>query len=239
MPSTKNRAVPTSLSTVTEHTEHTETERSYLTAATPSKVAPRQRRTIADVRAAHLAPVSSMKLQSLPWERQSTTAPSPSMETYGRYEKFSKYNNLKAELASLSNDEDVIGMQSLRMKRVNVNKLAKIPHNRPGESSGTFRVPEIDSDDEMEVDESVEELSNVFELAADNTEDGQVADGTEAGQVSDGTEAEEEVFTWNFPTVGPRLPEHAISEEETEEAHQYFKTEFRAWLAEKGIVYAV
>ena len=51
---------------------------------------------------------------------------------------------------------------ALRVKKVKVDHLPEIPHNRPGDSSSTFRVPEWDSDDEMEVDERVEVRTNIF-----------------------------------------------------------------------------
>lgn len=64
----------------------------------------------------------------------------------------------RRELARLEQEEDFVR----KVKRVKVDHLAEIPHNRPGDSAGTFRVPDIDSDDEMEVYDSVEERSNIF-----------------------------------------------------------------------------
>lgn len=54
-------------------------------------------------------------------------------------------------------------MVAHRTKRVKIDDLLYIPHNRPGDPSGTFRVYDDDSDDEMEVDEDVELRKNVFE----------------------------------------------------------------------------
>lgn len=54
-----------------------------------------------------------------------------------------------------------------KTKRVKVDQLKEIPHNRPGEGSGSFRVPDWDSDDEMEVDEDAELIDNPFAAAAE------------------------------------------------------------------------
>jgi hypothetical protein len=45
--------------------------------------------------------------------------------------------------------------------------LKEVPHNLPGEPSGSFRFPEADSDDEMEVDEDAEVIDNAFNAADD------------------------------------------------------------------------
>ena len=59
--------------------------------------------------------------------------------------------------------------QPRKTKRVKLEHLKSIPHNLPNEPSGSFRVPEADSDDEMEVDEDESVVENVF-VAADDEE---------------------------------------------------------------------
>ncbi len=82
-----------------------------------------------------------------------------------RKAKLDRMRALQKELEELEEDEDIKEMQSHRRKRVKVDHLVTIPHNLPGDSSSTFRVPEVDSDDEMEVDYDVEERSNIFDEA--------------------------------------------------------------------------
>ncbi|KAM0697734.1 hypothetical protein Q7P36_002588 [Cladosporium allicinum] len=59
--------------------------------------------------------------------------------------------------------------QPRKTKRVKLEHLKSIPHNLPNEPSGSFRVPEADSDDEMEVDDDASVVENVF-VAADDEE---------------------------------------------------------------------
>ncbi|TKA63228.1 hypothetical protein B0A55_12403, partial [Friedmanniomyces simplex] len=191
MPSTKNRRVPTSLSTVTEYTEYAEEisefGSSLLAGTTPSK--PPQRRTVASARASRLRDAGT-PLPPLSWEQRAHLAtPIAPAESNAdrRFEKAERLRKLQKELAELNQDEDIIEMESHRRKRVKVDDLQYIPHNRPGESSGTFRVPDIDSDDEMEVEMSVPERVNVFEEAAA------------------GREPSPEPM-WVFPSVGKRDP---------------------------------
>lgn len=60
-----------------------------------------------------------------------------------------------------------------KTKRVKVDHLKVIPHNRPGDSEGSFRVPDWDSDEEMEVDEDAELIDNLFDK---NEEDKQMTE---------------------------------------------------------------
>ncbi|KAK5715894.1 hypothetical protein LTR15_009719 [Elasticomyces elasticus] len=174
MPSTKNRRVPTSLSTVNEQTEISDItdidvnisdfSTGLLCGTTPSK--PRQRRTVAEARASRLASTyTPTRQQPLSWEKTVRTTPADS-NADRRFEKMERLRKLQEELSELNADDDVQEMQSHRLKRVKVDDLEFIPHNRPGDSSGTFRVPDIDSDDEMEVEFDVPERQNVFQTAA-------------------------------------------------------------------------
>ncbi|KAK3635232.1 hypothetical protein LTR56_014841 [Elasticomyces elasticus] len=174
MPSTKNRRVPTSLSTVNEQTEISDMtdidvnisdfSTGLLCGTTPSK--PRQRRTVAEARASRLGSTYTPTRQPLSWEKNMRTTPSDT-NADRRFEKMERLRKLQMELSELNADDDVQEMQSHRLKRVKVDDLEFIPHNRPGDSSGTFRVPDIDSDDEMEVDFDVPERQNVFQTAAE------------------------------------------------------------------------
>lgn len=81
-----------------------------------------------------------------------------------RLAKLNHYNEIKEQMKSLEKDEEIREMTAgHRTKRVKIDDLVYIPHNRPGDPSGTFRVYDDDSDDEMEVDEDVELRKNVFE----------------------------------------------------------------------------
>jgi hypothetical protein len=57
--------------------------------------------------------------------------------------------------------------QPRKTKRVKLDHLKSIPHKLPGEPSGSFRVPEADSDDEMEVDDDASVIENIFAAADD------------------------------------------------------------------------
>lgn len=88
-----------------------------------------------------------------------------------RQAKMERLRKLRKELDELEQDEDVKEIQSHRLKRVKIDRLVSIPHNLPGDPSGMFRVPEGDSDDEMEVYDDVEERSNVFEDSERSVDD--------------------------------------------------------------------
>ncbi|KAK0876028.1 hypothetical protein LTR87_010181 [Friedmanniomyces endolithicus] len=252
MPSTKNRRVPTSLSTVTEYTEdqsqlgrtlpigttpampeeHSEFASSLLAGTTPSK--PPQRRSIASVRAKRLQNAGT-PLPPLSWEQRAraiTPAAPAENNADRRFEKAERLRKLHKELAELNKDEDIIEMESHRRKGVKVDDLQYIPHNRPGESSGTFRVPDIDSDDEMEVEMSVPERSNVFEEAvAREPTPAAVAEPRPEEQ-----QQQEEEPMWVFPSVGKRDPnEPRLTHEEEMEARAAFRADYAVWLVEHGL----
>ncbi|KAK1048392.1 hypothetical protein LTS16_004576 [Friedmanniomyces endolithicus] len=249
MPSTKNRRVPTSLSTVTEYTEdqsqlgrtllvgttptampeeRSEFGSSLLVGTTPSK--PPQRRSVASARAKRLQ-TAGTPLQPLSWEQRARTiTPAVPAETNAdrRFEKAERLRKLQKELAELNKDVDIIEMESHRRKRVKVDDLKYIPHNRPGESSGTFRVPDIDSDDEMEVEMSFPERSNVFEEATAQEPIPEAMPEVEQEQ------AEEPMFV--FPSVGKRsMNEPRLTHEEEMEARAAFRADYAVWLVERGL----
>jgi hypothetical protein len=206
-PSTKDWRASTSLSTVSENTEPPFSA-DRVPATTPSK-----RRTIAATR---------VRRQQAMGRPSNITAPPLSLKNADqRWEKMRRLQDLRKELAELNRDEDVLEMESHRRKRVKVDTLAYIPHHRPGESSSTFRVPDIDSDDEMEVDISVPERANAFEEAAT------LELSSEEGTV----EKEEGKMEWNWPEVGRRDGEWQYNEE----AAMEFEQGFLGWCSERGI----
>ena len=74
--------------------------------------------------------------------------------------------NMKQKLKELEEDEEINDIIERPVKRVKVDELAEIPHRRPGDFASTFRVPDVDSDGEMEVDEEdIVYKKNVFEQA--------------------------------------------------------------------------
>ena len=122
-------------------------------------------------------------------------------------------------------------MESHRRKRVKVDSLAWIPHHRPGESSGTFRVPDIDSDDEMEVDETIPERSNVFAEAEE------MEKVVEEKKVEE-EKVEEEVSEFVFPDVGRReLNEPESVPALVRQEHDRLDREFQFFLAENSLSY--
>lgn len=123
-------------------------------------------RRAAQVRAAREAEQSGgPTMSSFDYSTTKRPAPLKPKETNAdaRQAKLIRMRELQKELEELQNDEDILEIQSHRRKRVKIDNLVSIPHNLPGDPSGTFRVPEVDSDDEMEVYDDVEERSNVFE----------------------------------------------------------------------------
>lgn len=120
-------------------------------------------------------------------------------------QKLRNFYKAKEQFETMGEDPEVKEMTAERpMKRVKVDKLVVIPHNRPGDAEGTFRYPDIDSDSEIEVDEEAEMRENIFDISTI----GQTAEPQEARQARQGgKEAEESVpgvesKTWDFPSVG-------------------------------------
>ncbi|GAB7358697.1 hypothetical protein MBLNU230_g3926t1 [Neophaeotheca triangularis] len=145
-PSVKYRnKVDTSLSTINEQSEMTPAANEQT--VPPNSVA--RRRTIKMARAAY--------------------APYPAPSPRTGLDKLRELRHAQRQVAALEKDEDLSDFLKpvKRTKYVKVDRLVKIPHNRPGESSGTFRVPDLDDDDEMEVWEDVAERSeNIFSSPA-------------------------------------------------------------------------
>ncbi|CAK1357202.1 unnamed protein product [Cercospora beticola] len=157
MPSSKNPQQETSLATITEHTETSEQSM----AIDPTPV--RAPRTIAAVRRQQ----TPSRYSHTPQRIWSQTPQPKDTNADRRLEKLRKFKELDAQLQALKQDEEVKQMTERPLKRVKVDTLVRIPHNRPGEASGTFRMPDIDSDDEMEVDADQETRSNIFDVSAE------------------------------------------------------------------------
>ena len=205
--------------------------------STPSRM-PHQRRSIAEVRRSRLSGLGTSRTpQRYAWERGSTITATPNTGTPRptdsnadrRFAKLEKLRQLERELRDLKKDEDVIEMESHKRKRVKVDQLAYIPHNRPGDSEGTFRVPDIDSDDEMEVEYSVPERTNVFEEASKAPLE--VPRMVEREREIEHVTAHVPVVVseWKFPSVGKRLAGDVLSHAAEEAAREKFVMGFQAW----------
>nr|POF15355.1 hypothetical protein CFP56_42244 [Quercus suber] len=146
-PSSRNPQVPTSLSAITERTERSTSVPGSLN--TPSR-APRSVRAVRAARQNSGTPAGRRTWQA--HARQSTSSASM---------RYHRMRQLDLEVEERQHDQE---RNAHRSKRVKVSDLVTLPHHRPGESSSTFRVPDIDSDGEMEVDEDVPVRSKPFAI---------------------------------------------------------------------------
>lgn len=89
-----------------------------------------------------------------------------------RLAKIQELKSAKSRAEELQKEVDQM-QAGHRTKRVKVDHLKEIPHNRPGDPASCFRFPEWDDDGEMEVNWDVEVMDNVFEpeVAADSREE--------------------------------------------------------------------
>jgi hypothetical protein len=154
------------LSTISERTEPSETE--DVTPRAPSYATPSRTRSINKVRAAR---------QNLgrPSSRVSTSSSKPVPREPNADLRQTKLKQQQKQLAEESDKENRdltannVPVPAFRAtKRVKIYHLKTIPHNRPGDSEGTFRFPDLDSDDEMEVDIDAALRSNIFEESESN-----------------------------------------------------------------------
>lgn len=142
------------------------------------KSLPRPRRTYKEARAA-AANRGMRNSTDPPTPAVSRTVPSTPYDKndYARIRRLreieelnAQHNAMKAKLDKLRAEQEAdAAAQPRKTKRVKIEHLKEIPHNLPGEPSGSFRFPEADSDDEMEVDEDVEVIENPFTAADDET----------------------------------------------------------------------
>lgn len=136
------------------------------------KSLPKQRRTYKEARAA-AASKSTRNTNEPPTPVVARTAPATPHDknNYERIRRLREIEELKIQheamekkLAKLRAEQEAEAeAQPRKTKRVKIEHLKEIPHNRPGESSGSFRFPEADSDDEMTVDEDAELIDNAFD----------------------------------------------------------------------------
>lgn len=82
-----------------------------------------------------------------------------------RLKKVHMVTEMRKKLKELEQEMETGDVAPRPAKRIKVTDAAEIPHRAPGDSLSTFRVPDVDSDDEMEVDEEVEMKTNVFEAS--------------------------------------------------------------------------
>lgn len=135
-----------------------------------------RRRTYKEARAA-AANKGTRNATDPPTPAVSRTAPSTPYDKndYARIRRLREIEELAAEHTAMqqrleklrAEQEAEAAFQPRKTKRVKMEQLKEIPHNLPGEPSGSFRFPEVDSDDEMEVDADAEIIENPFTAADD------------------------------------------------------------------------
>lgn len=173
---------------------------------------PNMMRRSAQLRAARIAqqntPTTS---RPYAWERNTATPKPREPNADARLAKIQRIRDLERQLNELKEDVEVQQIESHsihRRKRVKIDDLASIPHNRPGDSVGTFRVPEPDSDDEIEVEDSMDVDSNIFEegekSAVPTTKPAQVTASLSSPQVTTPTPVQS--TTAGISAVAPRAP---------------------------------
>jgi hypothetical protein len=173
------------LNAISESPETRIPERTFKDMSTPSrdiaslhqgivpKSLPRPRRTVKDARARR-----SMRGPNEPATPMPTrTAPTTPYDknNYERIRRAREMEQLVVQQEAMAQklarlraqqqaEEDA---KPRKTKRVKLEHLKSIPHNLPHEPSGSFRVPEADSDDEMEVDDDASVIENIFTTADD------------------------------------------------------------------------
>lgn len=176
-PPFNNPAIPDHLHTISEHMEEstpalrpTNTPSRHQKTPRPSSV----RRSIQQVREEKRRKEAMREQTPLrEWDR----TPLPRLPNAdSRLEKLNMYNRLKQKMKELQEDEELEDVIERPIKRVKVDELAEIPHRLPGDPKSTFRMPDPDTDGEMEIDEEIEEKGNVFEAsqAADKQKESQI-----------------------------------------------------------------
>ena len=172
-------------------------------------------RRSAVLRAARRAQQSARPPMNPPYAWEKTTSKPKEPNADARLAKMQRLRDLQKELEQLKQDDDIKDMEAHsvhRRKRVKVDELVSIPHNRPGDSASTFRVPDVDSDDEMEVDEDVlQQISTSKEVQDDHQQD--------------------PVPQFQFPEVGPRPADYQVTEEFGQEAGRLFEEGWASYLA--------
>lgn len=173
------------LDTISEQAELPATDFAAQTPTRPSRIMPPaqterpartadftpRRRTIKDVRASQVTrtPLPTQGLRR--WQSTSKPREPNADKRLARMQQLEKLmeqkKQMEEQIAKLAAEQEADGIDTRKRKRVKVDELAYIPHNNPGDAKSTFRVPEWDSDDEMEVDEAVPVRPNVFSVNAE------------------------------------------------------------------------
>ncbi|KAF2163759.1 hypothetical protein M409DRAFT_25943 [Zasmidium cellare ATCC 36951] len=212
-----NYAVPGSmLDTISEHTEESEASirgtpapntlnRTSLNTPAPLDTpaplnveTPRSRRSIQTVKQQQRLQANARdQTPARVWD----TTPRPRrIDT--RPGKFDFLLGRKRPIFEIQQDEEMEEFYMRPVKRVKVDEIAEIPHRRPGDRPGTFAVPEIDSDGELEVDEDVEMVGNLFEIPQAETQ----KDSGKQPARNVLAETSPPANNWTFPSVGEQPP---------------------------------
>ena len=199
--------------TFSERDDETES----ITTSTPATG--RKRRTVAEVRAAHAARAAARAGTPIQksWER-TPMVKEPNADL--RHARAQEIESTRARLAALEAEAVADGTMHRKLKRVKVDDLVLIPHNRPGDSEGTFRVPDYDSDDEITVDEDAEETSRDVNMFAELEK-----------QTEKVTESTKKRVKYVFPSVGLEEDGYEVDAAWRREQGVKFGRCFDAWVS--------
>jgi hypothetical protein len=137
------------------------------------KSLPRPRRTVKDARARRsmrgpnepVTPMPTRTAPTTPYDKNNyeRIRRAREMEQLVVQQEAMAQKLARLRAAQQAEDED----KPRKRKRVKIEHLKEVPHRLPHDPSGSFRVPEADSADEMEVDDDASVIENVFTTADD------------------------------------------------------------------------
>jgi hypothetical protein len=137
------------------------------------KSLPRPRRTVKDARARRsmrgpnepITPMPTRTAPTTPYDKNNyeRIRRAREMEQLVVQQEAMAQKLARLRAAQQAEDED----KPRKRKRVKIEHLKEVPHRLPHDPSGSFRVPEADSADEMEVDDDASVIENVFTTADD------------------------------------------------------------------------
>ncbi|KAF2718282.1 hypothetical protein K431DRAFT_287785 [Polychaeton citri CBS 116435] len=131
---------------------------------TPSRILVRDRRAAQEARA-------TTPLRPRAWESARKPKETNADARLAKLQKLEMLRKeqvrVEKEMAELNADTDIQELVGHRRKRVKVDDLVEIPARKPGDPEGTYSFPDIDSDDEIEVDEDAPMRTNAFNKAAE------------------------------------------------------------------------
>ncbi|KJX96022.1 hypothetical protein TI39_contig844g00016 [Zymoseptoria brevis] len=225
-PSAPGSTYPTPLGAISEYTEPSETN---IRRPEPT---PSRHRDIASVRRRREL-ASQVTIPRRAWDPKPLPR-DPNADS--RLEKLRAYHEAKDHLHNLQKDEEIKEMTQHRTKRVKIDDLVAIPHNRPGDASGTFRMYDADSDDEMEVEEDCEVRENIFRGEDRPHEEEEVNDDNEVEpSLTPEVDTDVEAAHLEFgipPDVGKRDANESPIIDATENAK--FEMAYQHWLRSGG-----